>query len=526
MSAQITVLNVNDNPTARYTTTRMLQSAGMQVIECENGQSALASVLRDPDVVVLDIRLPDIDGFEVCRRIKENAATSSVKVLLTSATFTTLDSKIRGLKSGADGYLAQPFEATEMVATIQSLTKLKHVESELRQRAATLAEADQRKDEFLAMLAHELRNPLAAITASYPILERRPASDDIEQRARDVILRQTQHLTRMVDDLLDVARVTHGRIELRRELLSLNELLSRICQMARDTRLAGRGQNIVCKLPDVEIFVNGDATRLEQVFNNLLENASKYMEGGVIHVEALSPGSDGKTLIRVRDSGVGIASEQLSSIFNLFAQSGTTIARTQGGLGIGLTLVRTLIELHGGTVIARSEGRGRGSEFEVTLPAVVGKDLARRQSAAVRSADEVSSASNTVTRRILLVEDNSDAQTALKDLLEIWGHSVTTASDGVSGVERALEVVPEVALVDIGLPLLDGYEVARRIRAGRDGGSIYLVALTGYGSSEQRARALDAGFDVHLVKPVEPHRLEKLLSQMPARPRPGLRAVQ
>ncbi len=521
---QVTVLNVNDNVTSRYTTTRMLQQAGFQVIECADGESALAHSLREPDVVVLDIRLPDIDGFEVCRRIKENSATAGLKVLLTSATFTTLESKIHGLKAGADGYLAQPFEATEMIATIQSLSKLKQAETELRRRAESLAEADLRKDEFLAMLAHELRNPLAAITASYPILERRAPIDEPERRARDVILRQTQHLTRMVDDLLDVARVTHGKIELRRELICLNDLLQRVATTARETRLASRNQAVSLSLPDANVHTDGDVTRLEQVLNNLLDNASKYMETGSIHIELLTPDSAGFARIRVRDRGVGIAQEQLSSIFNLFAQSGQTIARTQGGLGIGLTLVRTLVNLHGGTVVARSEGRGMGSEFEVSLPAVLGHALERSKSA-MKVADEAPSA-NAAPRRILLVEDNSDAQMALKDLLEIWGHEVITASDGLTGVERALASLPEIALVDIGLPLIDGYEVARRIRAGKDGQTIQLVALTGYGTSEQRAKALEAGFDLHLVKPVEPLRLERLLTQLQPREQPGLRVVR
>ncbi|MEZ0311311.1 MAG: response regulator [Myxococcota bacterium] len=520
----VTVLNVNDNVTSRYTTTRMLLQAGFQVIECPDGESALTHSLREPDVVVLDIRLPDIDGFEVCRRIKASPATAGVKVLLTSATFTTPESKIHGLEVGADGYLAQPFEATEMIATIHSLSKLKRAETELRRRAESLAEADLRKNEFLAMLAHELRNPLAAITASYPILERRAPMDEPERRARDVILRQTQHLTRMVDDLLDVARVTHGKIELRRELICLNELLQRVANTARETRMSGRNQNIAVTLPDVNIYTDGDVTRLEQVLNNLLDNASKYAEAGTIQMELLAPDSSGFARIRVRDRGVGIAPEQLSSIFNLFAQSGQTIARTKGGLGIGLTLVRTLVNLHGGTVVARSEGRGMGSEFEVSLPAVTGQALERGKSA-TKISDEGPSA-NTPPRRILLVEDNSDAQMALKDLLEIWGHDVITASDGLSGVERALAAMPEVALVDIGLPLIDGYEVARRIRAAKDGQSIHLVALTGYGSSEQRAKALEAGFDVHLVKPVEPLRLERLLMQLPARQSPSLRVVR
>ena len=513
-SAKLTVLNVNDNVTARYTVTRMLHQGGYQVIECETGLSALEHMRSEPDVVVLDIRLPDIDGFEVCRRIKEDPRTSGTKILLTSATFTTLDSKIRGLKVGADAYLAQPFEATELIAVLSSLAKLKRVENDLRQRSEGLIDADRRKDEFLAMLAHELRNPLAAITASFAIVERRPPEGDIEQRARDVITRQTAHLRRMVDDLLDVARVTHGKIELKRVLVNINALLTRVAQVMTETRLTSRSQAILLDLPSEPVFIDGDETRIEQVFTNFFDNASKYMEGGAIQVTMRRPDSSGRVSIVVLDSGVGMSSEQLASIFGLFAQNEATIARTQGGLGIGLTLARTLIELHGGTIVARSEGRGLGTEFEVALPPVRGLDLQRRQSAVADHRDDPARASNPLPRHILLVEDNSDAQLALKDLMEIWGHRVITASDGIAGVQQALTHRPEIALVDIGLPQIDGYEVARRIREAL-GKHIHLVALTGYGSGEQRAKALAAGFDLHLVKPVEPARLERLLKTIP-----------
>ena len=501
------VLNVNDNEAARYLGTTMLRRAGIDVIEASSGMSALEMVHRDPpDVVVLDVKMPDLDGFEVCRRIKANPHTAGVKVLHTSATFVSLDKKVQGLDIGADGYLTQPFEAAELVATVRSLLRLAQAERELRDRADRLAEADRRKDEFLAMLAHELRNPLAAITASLPMLEQRDALNHPERRAREVLRRQTVHLARLVDDLLDVSRVTQGKIELRLETVDLKSLITRVVLTTRERGTNPRGQHVALALPDVPVQVRGDVTRLEQVFTNLLDNASKYTDvGGHIRVsvEPTAVGGAPFARVTVRDDGIGIAADALPMIFGLFAQASVTLARSRGGLGIGLTLVRTLVELHGGAVEARSEGLGRGSEFEVRLPLV-----------GLAEADERTSQRGNPElrrRRICIVEDNVDAQQALGDLCEMWGHEVHTASDGITGVGKVLELLPDVTLIDIGLPGIDGFEVVRRLRADARGRGLWLVALTGYGSPEQRTSALAAGFDVHLVKPVEVNKLRDLL---------------
>jgi signal transduction histidine kinase len=505
------ILNVNDSDGARFLVTLILQKAGFLVVEAETGHAALEALARcKPDLIVLDLKLPDMHGFEVCRRIRENPQTASIKILHTSATYVTVDNKVQSLEGGADGYLAQPFEAQELIATVNSLLRLNQTEQELRQHAEQLREADRRKNEFLSMLAHELRNPLAAITASLMLLGRREPQDDIERRAREVLARQSSNLGRLIDDLLDVARVTQGKIEFKWEGLNLVDLVRRVVESTQQTKTNPRGQRLEVTLPDTPVYVRGDATRLEQILANLLDNASKYTDNaGTIQLDIASTVQDGKAFARltVRDNGIGISAETLPNIFGLFSQADVPIARSRGGLGIGLTLVRTLVELHGGSVRASSEGLGKGSLFEVLLPLANQIEIAHLRS----SVQPAGSAK--LRRRIVLVEDNLDAQQMLADLLTMWGHEVSCASDGVLGVSKVLTVQPDVVIVDLGLPGIDGYEVARRVRQDPQGKRLLLIALTGYGSPEQKARALAAGFDIHLVKPVDAPRLSALLSQ-------------
>jgi CheY-like chemotaxis protein len=381
----------------------------------------------------------------------------------------------------------------------------------MRKVAEQLRESDRRKDEFLAMLAHELRNPLTAISTALPIVSRRPAADVAEQRAREVLTRQTYHLTRLVDDLLDVARVTQGKIALRRDTLDLCALVERAIDQAREAKIAPRHQQLELILPGEPLHVHGDATRLEQVFTNLLDNASKYTrDGGRIQVSITrgSGASGPEARVAVRDNGQGITSETLPKIFALFSQADVPIARSLGGLGVGLTMVQALVDLHGGSVCASSAGRGKGSEFGVSLPALPPQATAEP----LRAPPQATNARQR-KRRVLLVEDNCDALEVLSDLLALWGHEVRAESDGLSAVDTALEMLPDIALIDIGLPGIDGYEVARRIRADPKGKDLKLVALTGYGAPEQRAEAASAGFNLHLVKPVQPDGLALLLNE-------------
>jgi len=504
------VLNVNDNEGARYMTSVMLRRAGFEVLEAADGKSALEYAEQMPDVIVLDVRLPDIDGFEVCRRIRANPRTARLKVLHTSATFVTLDKKVHGLEVGADGYLSQPFEMQELVATIQSLIRLSRAELDLRERADQLLEASRRKDEFLAMLAHELRNPLSAISACLPLLSQRGPVNEREARARDIVERQVLHLGKLVDDLLDVARVTQGKIELHRVVVDLRTLLERVATGTRETKASQRRQTISLHVPAEPVYIQGDPTRLEQIFANLLDNASKYTDaGGTIGLSA-TPFTEGVTSwvrIAVTDTGIGMSAESLATIFGLFSQAEVAIDRSRGGLGIGLTLVKTLVELHGGRVTAQSLGLGAGSRFEVELPTL---PTDARHVPAIARVLSVRAA----RRRILIVEDNTDVRDGLVELCQMWGHEVLTAGEGQEGVRLAIEQRPDIAFVDIGLPGIDGYEVARRVRENASGKDLLLIALTGYGSREQKARAIEAGFDHHVVKPVDTKLIQDLVSDL------------
>ncbi|HZH16172.1 MAG TPA: response regulator [Archangium sp.] len=504
-----TILNVNDDAATRYLSTRTLRLAGYRVLEAATGEEALKLAAQErPDVVVLDVKLPDISGYEVCQRLRAQPHTASIAVMHTSATFVTPDKKVRGLEGGADAYLTEPFEGEELIATVRSLLRMRRAEQDLRRRAEHLTEADRRKDLFLAMLAHELRNPLAAITTAVSILERRATVEPKDAKMVSIIQRQTNHLARLVDDLLDVSRLTRGKVELRQTRVDLRGVLEQVLTVFRP-QAEGKQLKLESSLPPVPLWMEADTTRLVQVFTNLLDNALKYTnEGGSISVKAerlVSEDGSASTRVRVKDTGIGIRAEILPSVFELFSQADESLERTRGGLGIGLTLVHNLVEMHGGRVEAHSEGPGQGSEFVVWLPLLP----------QVANAEQEVVLPELVKRRrhILLVEDNSDARQALQDLLETWGHRVEVAADGLRGLELAVQRTPEVALVDIGLPGLDGYRVAEELRA-KMGRGIRLVALTGVGGADDHTRAREAGFDLHLVKPVKPDDLNRLLSEL------------
>jgi signal transduction histidine kinase/PAS domain-containing protein/ActR/RegA family two-component response regulator len=368
-------------------------------------------------------------------------------------------------------------------------------------------DATRRKDEFLAMLGHELRNPLAAISGAVHVLDRISAQTDAAVRQRGIIARQTSHLSRLVDDLLDVSRVVSGKITLKRERVELNALVSRCLQSLTARIDARRQESTFVPAPD-PVVVDADPVRLEQVVCNLIDNAIKYTppEGSVrVTVER----SGDEAIVRVRDTGMGIAAELLPRVFDMFAQAHGSLDRAQGGLGLGLTLVRRLTEQHGGSVAARSAGTNRGSEFIVSLPLASPSEAVPEPAAprAIREPDHPGPA-----RHVLVVDDNVDGRDALRALLELGGHRVDVAEDGPSGIDVARRVAPDVALIDIGLPGLDGYQVAQALRAA-EGRRIRLIAITGYGQPEDRQRALDAGFDAHLVKPVDVDELARVLAE-------------
>ncbi|HSG39891.1 MAG TPA: ATP-binding protein, partial [Thermoanaerobaculia bacterium] len=353
------------------------------------------------------------------------------------------------------------------------------------------------KDQFLAMLSHELRNPLGAITSASYSLRKIGTAD--EKKLGAIIARQSRHLTRLLDDLLDVARVTAGKIELRRRPVDLADVLERCL---RTLEAGGRLGGHRLETRTGSAWVEGDPARLEQVITNLVGNALKYTpEGGTIRVELRPDG--GQALFSVTDNGIGIPPEVLPRIFDLFVQGDRALDRHEGGLGLGLTLVRQLVEMHGGRVEASSDGTGRGSEFRMFLPLYEGP---------APSVEEQRARAIAAPRRILLIEDNEDAREALRTLLELDGHHVEAAEDGRGGLELARWFEPDLVLLDIGLPGLDGYEVAEALAGHPARSRMRVVAITGYGQESDRDRSQQAGFDAHLVKPVEVDRLRELLA--------------
>jgi signal transduction histidine kinase len=359
--------------------------------------------------------------------------------------------------------------------------------------------ANRAKDEFLAMLGHELRNPLGAITTAIHVLNALGDPDDKAARLRGIIVRQTQHLSRLVEDLLDVSKLISGKIVLHRQVEDLREVAERTLASFHE---AGKTTQHVISLTGGPVRVHGDPTRLEQIVSNLLDNAVKYTPpGGQVELTIVADGRD--AVLTIRDTGMGIPQDTLSLIFDIFVQANQTLERAEGGLGVGLTIVKRLVELHGGTVSASSAGPNQGSEFVVRLPRISDAPVAPRSiEAAFRSSR---------ARQILIIEDNRDFREGLRLLLESWGHRVQEAASGAEGLEIVYHARPEIVFVDLGLPGVDGYAVARAVRSTPGGDTILLVAITGYGRTNDRRRAEDTGFDAHLTKPVSPHELAEVL---------------
>ncbi|HUQ07010.1 MAG TPA: response regulator [Kofleriaceae bacterium] len=502
----IRILNVNDHETSRSVTEEMLRQGGFEVVSVDNGGAALSAARDDIDVVLLDVQLPDFDGYEVCRRLKADPETANLIVLLSSATSVTTNNKITGLDSGADGYLVQPYEPAELFATLRSLLRARAAERRAQALADELRLAMAVRDEFLAMLGHELRNPLATMTTALEMLHMRrdPASLD---RYLPLLGRQTANLAHIVDDLLDIARITHGKVTIRRDVVDLVHIVEKCVDGQRDA--ARRAEHtIVLKTPGAPVCVVGDAVRLDQIANNLLTNAIKYTpQGGQITVSVSAVGEHAR--LDVLDNGIGMTAELRARVFDVFVQAKQGMDRAPGGLGLGLAVVRNLVELHGGKVTAASDGTGTGSCFSVQLP------LARASSESSSPKAE-GEGERTAGARIVVIDDNEDMREMLCEALEGMDYEVHSAGDGKQGLELVLALRPDIALVDIGLPEMDGYAVAREIHARCNGAAPRLIAMTGYGQPADRARTREAGFGSHLVKPVSLAQLETELRRVSA----------
>lgn len=396
-----------------------------------------------------------------------------------------------------------------VVCYFREISQQVQARKEIERSRDALRDSARRKDEFLAMLAHELRNPLAPIRNASQILKLPGVDEKTRRAASDMLDRQVGQMVRLVDDLLDVSRITRGRIGLRKQRVELATIVNQAVETVRPL-CESKNHQLTVEPPAEPVYLDADPARLTQIVGNLLNNACKFTRRGG-HVTLTARGERGQAVIRVQDDGIGIAPNQLPRIFEMFTQADTSLERTQSGLGIGLTLVKNLVEMHGGTVEARSPGIGKGSEFIVRLPAVAAP-LAPEP-------PEPSALREGIPRRILIVDDNRDLTESLAKLLEMSGHEVHTASDGLEGVTAAERLQPDVVLLDIGLPKLNGYEAARQIRERMDGRTV-LVAVTGWGQEADRRRSREAGFDAHMVKPLDLNVLTKLLADLNVRP-PG-----
>jgi signal transduction histidine kinase len=567
----VSILLVDDQPSRLLTYESVLNGFGWNLVSTRSGLEALDKLMRQEfAVVLLDVSMPDMDGFEAARLIHEHPRFEKTPIIFVTGVHVSELDALTGYKVGAVDYVSIPVVPDILRSKVAVLVELYLKRRELRELNRTLAQAneqlaaanttlqaektreletlnrvlqranteleqanrtlqneiaertrveqvlkaaDRHKDEFLAMLAHELRNPLAPILNAVQLIRKKPVSDPQLLWSRDLIERQLGHLTRLVDDLLDVSRITRGKINLSRETVEVADLVARAVETVQPL-IVDRGHRLTLDVARESIRVFGDPLRLTQAVGNVLSNAAKYTEnGGQISLTARQV--DGIVEIRVQDTGIGIPSDLQPMIFDMFTQLNHQTGRAQGGLGIGLALVRKLLEMHGGSVTAFSEGNGRGSEFLITLPVITNETNAANGRAAGTLDSDVGAEAVQVRRRILVADDNSDALESLATLLELGGHEVFSAANGALALESAERHLPEVALLDIGMPKLDGYEVARRIRAQPWGRRITLVALTGWGQESDRRRSGEAGFDSHLVKPLDLDKLTALLERLP-----------
>jgi signal transduction histidine kinase/ActR/RegA family two-component response regulator len=404
--------------------------------------------------------------------------------------------------------LERPMRVASLISIVRSALRARQRQYELRTVLEGLREADQRKTEFLATLAHELRNPMAPLSTSLAILRRSPGHPPEAQRYYELMDRQVKHMVRLVDDLMEVSRVTRARIELQLEPLAINDVLREAMELSKP-RMDAAGHDLRVSAPTPSLFVRGDRVRLVQVFSNLLNNAAKYTtHAGRVEVTVNAVGD--QVEVCVHDDGVGIPADMLESVFGMFVQVNGTARAAQGGLGIGLTLVKNLVELHGGSVQASSAGSGLGTEIRVLLPVLA---LTQQPQPATRPVAETATLPDTV----LIVDDNRDAADSLAAVLSLMGATAAVAYGGEEALAKAAEVNPSIAILDIGMPLMDGFELARRLRQQPGHRQIALVALTGWGQDSDRQRISAAGFDHHLLKPVDIGELTSTLRGLSSR---------
>ncbi len=491
------LLVADDNPDMRDYLARLLRPRWQVDMACDGAEALALARQRRPDLILTDVMMPNLDGFGLLRAVRADPDIRHTAIIMLSARAGE-ESRVEGLDAGADDYLIKPFSAQELLARVRVHLEQVLTRQTIEQQATQLAEATRAKDEFLAMLGHELRNPLSPILTALQLMRLRGS----ETREQAVIERQVGHLVRLVDDLLDVSRITRGKIELRRERMELMAAVTSGLETARPL-LEQRRQRLELDVAPEGLAIEGDPSRLAQVISNLLTNACKYSDpGSTVYLSAAREGD--RIALTVRDEGVGMPPETLDRVFDLFYQQPQSLDRSKGGLGLGLAIVRSLVELHGGRVTARSDGPGRGAVFTVELPAAAPSTEVRNPPATgLLSPREDTFAVPEHARRVLIVDDNADAAEALSELLTDVGYEVRSANDAFTALKIAASFEPNYCLLDIGLPVMDGYELATRLRqSGPALAAARIVAVTGYGQDADRQRALQAGFDAHVVKPV------------------------
>jgi signal transduction histidine kinase/ActR/RegA family two-component response regulator len=488
-------------PTGRDATLaeECLRQAGVDAIVCDDfGELCARAEAGVGAVLVTEEALTPARVGTLASLVRAQPLWSDLPIIVFSSRPDRLRSRGFQLEDlGNVSFIDRPVQRRTLIAAVRSALRARQRQYEARGAIAA-------REQFLAMLGHELRNPLAAILFSADLLGRRYGRDAGPSKQLAAIDRQTRHLNRLVDDLLDVGRVTSGKITLKREQVDLVALVARSVE-AHQMMAETHGVSLVFTSGLKPILVDGDIVRLEQVATNLLTNAIKYTpRGGRVHAWVLR--DENQALLRVEDTGVGIAGEHLTSIFELFAQAPTTLDRSRGGMGLGLTLVRALVELQGGTVSAHSGGIDKGSRFEVRLPCVEASAIVETPAPEVWEEPRPAGPG----LRLVVVDDNVDVRESLAELLVLGGHLVEEAADGPQGLTRIISTRPDAALIDIGLPGFDGYELARRARRTL-GNSLLLIAMTGYGQAEDNRRAFEAGFDSHITKPVSIEDVEAAL---------------
>src|SRR6185437_5984102 len=514
MGGHTLIVNVDDSPQLRYAKTRILQRAGYEVVEAGTGGEALKFVREMiPQLVLCDVALPDMSGVDVCRRIKNDPATGSIPVIQISATFVSEQDEKEGLKGGADIYLTEPLEPKELETVVSVLLRLRRTEAEAleKERAARAQaeEATRLKDEFLANLSHELRTPMNIIIGWAHLLRASPLNEQQKLRAAESIERAARSQAQLIEDLLDVSRIVTGKFRLKMQDVDIGAVL----RMAVESlRLGAHGKQVVLTLsqPETPAVVRGDADRLQQVFWNLLSNAVKFTPAGGCVDAQLEQAGD-YVRIRVTDTGIGIAREFLPFVFDRFRQADSTSTRQHTGMGLGLAIVRHVIELHGGKVQADSAGENLGSTFTVTLP--------MRAAAPTDPANgfaEEESEPDAAGTRVLLIEDDPDAREVAVAGLERAGFEMRSAGSAREALAILEGWKPDVVVSDIGMPGMDGYEFIRelRSRAPERGGHVAALALTAFARLEDVARARANGYDGHVSKPVNPKELATTIVEL------------